>query len=100
AVLQPLPAAVGRSSRKAQGTCARVHDLPEVRLRVSEHQVEEVQCPACQQASRGSFPAGVEAPVQYGPNVQALTVYLHQYQLVPLARTCELLWDLCDCPLS
>jgi transposase len=27
-------------------------------------------------------------------------VYLHQYQLVPLARTCELLGDLCDCQLS
>ena len=50
--------------------------------------------------SAGSFPAGVEAPTQYGPNLRALAVYLHQYQLVPLARTCELLGDLCDCQLS
>jgi transposase len=77
-----------------------VHDLPEVRLLVREHQVEEVRCPRCQQASRGSFPADVEAPVQYGPNLRALAVYLHQYQLLPLSRTCELLSDLCDCQLS
>ena len=92
---QSLEGIAGKLKERRQ-----VHDLPEVRLRVCEHQVEEVQCPSCQQLSRGSFPAGVEAPVQYGPNLQALAVYLHQYQLVPLARTCELLSDLCDCALS
>ena len=91
---QPLEGVPGSLKERRQ-----VHDLPEIRLRVQEHQVEEVCCPACQQASRGSFPAGVEAPVQYGPNLRALAVYLHQYQLVPLARTCELLGDLCDCQL-
>jgi transposase len=29
-----------------------------------------------------------------------LAVYLHQYQLVPMQRTCELLSDLCGCELS
>ena len=91
---QPLEGVPGSLKERRQ-----VHDLPEMRLRVQEHQVEEVCCPACQQASRGSFPAGVEAPVQYGPNLRALAIYLHQYQLVPLARTCELLCDLCDCQL-
>jgi hypothetical protein len=38
--------------------------------------------------------------VQYGPNVQALAVYLHQGQLVPMARTCEALEEVCDCHLS
>src|SRR6266581_1592837 len=50
--------------------------------------------------TREVFPAGVEAPVQYGPNVRALGVYLHQYQLVPVARSCELLEDLYDCHIS
>src|SRR5258706_11737140 len=80
--------------------CRQVHDLPQLRLLVQEHQVEEVRCPHCQQLTRADFPAGVEAPVQYGPNVRALAVYLHQYQLVPLARTCGLLADLCACHLS
>ena len=43
---------------------------------------------------------GVEATAQYGPNVRALAVYLHQYQLVPMGRTCELLGDLYDCRVS
>jgi transposase len=92
---QPLEGVRGTVKERRQ-----VHDLPEVRLVVREHQVEEVRCPRCQQASRGSFPAGVEAPAQYGPNLRALAVYLHPYQLVPLARTCELLSDLCDYQIS
>ena len=92
---QPLEGVTGTVKERRQ-----IHDLPEVRLLVREHQVEEVGCPRCQQASWGSFPAGVEAPGQSGPNLRALAVYLHQYQLVPLARTCELLGDLCDCQLS
>jgi len=59
----------------------QVHDLPEVRLWVRDHQVEEVCCPRCQQASVGSFPAGVEAPVQYGSSLRALAVYLQEYQI-------------------
>ena len=92
---QPLDEVAGRVKERRQ-----VHDLPEVRLRVCEHQVEEVPCPACGQQSVGSFPAEVMAPVQYGPNVQALAVYLHQRQLVPLARTCEVLEEVCGCHLS
>lgn len=77
-----------------------MHDVPEIRLLVREHQVEEVCCPACQRLSRGTFPAGVEAPVQYGPQMRALAIYLHEYQLVPLARVSELLADLCGCEVS
>src|SRR5438034_1276961 len=80
-------------------------ELAEARQQIAQlaerlHQVEGVRCPHCQQRSLADFPPGVEAPVQYGPNVRALAVYLHQYQLVPLARTCELLADLCECHLS
>jgi transposase len=78
----------------------QVHDLPTMHLVVREHQVEQVCCPACHHRSTGTFPAGVEAPAQYGPRVRALGVYLHHYQLVPLARTCELLADLYGCQLS
>jgi hypothetical protein len=47
-----------------------------MRLVVSEHQVEEVRGPQCQQLSRGSFLEGVAAPAQYGTGVKALAVYL------------------------
>jgi transposase len=72
----------------------QIHDLPQVRLTVQEHQVEEVCCPACQHVSRGCFPTGVAAPLQYGSKLGALAVYLHEYQLLPLGRVSELL---CDC---
>jgi len=91
----PLEGVAGQMIERRQ-----VHDLPRWRIEVTEHQVEEVECPRCQQRNRGSFPAEVSAPAQYGPGVRALAVYLHQYQLVPMQRTCELLADLCGCELS
>jgi transposase len=78
----------------------QVHDVPTLRLRVQEHQVETVSCPHCQQQTRGNFPVGVNAPVQYGPGVRGLAVYLSQYQLLPLQRTGELLEDLLEAPVS
>jgi transposase len=92
---QSLAEVSGRVKERRQ-----VHDLPEMRLQVWEHQVEEVACPACGRRNVGSFPAEVTAPVQYGPNVQALAVYLHQGQLVPMARTCDVLEEVCGCHLS
>jgi transposase len=92
---QPLEEVAGKVKERRP-----VHDLPEVRLRVCEHHVEEVCCPACGQQTVGSFPAEVMAPAQYGPNVQALAVYLYQGQLVPMARTCEVLDEVCGCHLS
>lgn len=78
----------------------QVQDLPELRLRVQEHHLEAICCPTCQQVTRGVFPTGVNAPVQYGPGVQALGVYLSQFQLVPLQRIGELLADVCQAPIS
>src|SRR5260221_9421478 len=62
--------------------------------------MEEVVCPSCQQTTRGMFPATVSAPVQYGPGVRALAVYLHQYQFVPMQRPCEMLSELCGCGIA
>jgi transposase len=78
----------------------QILDVPEIRLLAHEHQIEAICCPTCQATSLGSFPASVNAPVQYGPNLQALAVYLHQGQLLPTARTCEALAALCGCQLS
>jgi transposase len=78
----------------------QLHDLPELRLQVTEHQIEEICCPICQHWTPGSFPPGVDAPTQYGPGVQALAVYLSQFQLLPMERVCEALEDLCQCRLS
>lgn len=92
---QPLAEVEGDVAERRQ-----VLELPPLRLVVTEHQVEAVRCPRCQHTSHGTFPVGVSAPAQYGTGVKALAVYLHQYQLVPLERTVELLEDLCGSRLS
>jgi transposase len=42
---------------------------------------------------RGTFPAEVRQPTQYGERFKALLVYLSSYQLLPLARITELVSD-------
>src|SRR5450631_2162682 len=44
----------------------QVIDLPVKRLWVTEHRVEEKQCPMCYHLTRAAFPARVLAPAQYG----------------------------------
>jgi transposase len=78
----------------------QVLDLPEIRLLAREHHVEAVCCPRCHHLTLGRFPKGVSAPVQYGPHVQALAVYLHQGQLLPVARTCDVLAEVCGASIS
>jgi transposase len=77
----------------------QVYDLPPLRLIVTEHQAEIKTCP-CGHLNKAAFPNGVNAPVQYGNGVKAAAVYLKNYQLLPYARTCELMGDLFGCPLS
>src|SRR5205814_10478361 len=77
-----------------------VHDLPESRLVVDEHQVEEISCPHCHALTRGSFPAEVSAPVQYGPRVRGWAVYRNQYELVPMERTCQIMRQALGCSIS
>ena len=72
----------------------QVVDLPPPRLEVVEHRVVHVTCAACGAETAGAFPLGVTQPVQYGDRLKAVGVYLHDYQLLPYARTQELLEDL------
>jgi transposase len=71
-----------------------VIDLPSKRLWVTEHRVEEKQCPRCFHLTRASFPACVKAPAQYGTSIQTLATYLVEGQAVPYARASQLLQEL------
>jgi transposase len=93
----------GEDLRAFQGQVVerrQVQDLPKIGLLVEEHQVEEVCCLHCQWKSRGFFPPEIKAVVQYGPNVRAWAVYLNQYQLIPMERTCQLMSEGLGCSIS
>ena len=87
---QPLTAVM------ATGHVARqVFDLPEPRpLIVTEHRAHACRCAACGTQTRGAFPEGVSAPVQYGTRIAAFVLYLLHYQLLPEKRLVTLMADL------
>ena len=74
----------------------QVHDLPEPKLEVTEHQAEVKTCP-CGCVNRATFPSEAAAPVQYGPRVKSVGVYLGEYQLLPFDRLAEIMRDLFAC---
>jgi transposase len=80
----------------ATGHAARqVFDLPEPQPLVStEHRAHHCHCPSCGTQTRAAFPEDVAAPVQYGPRLGAVVVYLLHFQLLPEQRLIERLADL------
>src|SRR3954454_11709261 len=68
----------------------QVFDLPEPRpLIVTEHRAHTCRCGHCGRLTRAAFPDEVTAPVQYGPRIAAVVVYLLHYQLLPEDRLAE-----------
>jgi len=74
----------------------QIFDLPEPKLEVTEHQAEVKTC-ACGCRNRAAFPPEAAAPVQYGPRVKSVAVYLKDYQLLPFDRLTETMRDLFGC---
>ncbi len=72
----------------------QVINIVPAKLQVIEHRVEVRRCRNCGEVTKGMFPEGVRAPVQYGSSVRARALYLHQYQLLPFARTTEAMAEL------
>jgi transposase len=89
-----------RAQRAEMPERRQVMDLPVKRLWVTEHRVEEKQCPTCFHLTRACFPASVSAPAQYGPSIQTLATYLVEGQCVPYARASHLLRELLGVQLS
>ncbi len=77
----------------------QVFDTPCPPPEVTEYQVTATRC-ACGKVHRGTFPAGVTAPVQYGPQIKAIVVHLTHDHMMPVARTGRLAGDLFGLPLS
>jgi transposase/uncharacterized coiled-coil protein SlyX len=77
----------------------QVFDIPPVKIYVEEHKAEMKKCP-CGCINIADFPEDVKFSVQYGPRITSSAVYLHDYQLIPYDRCCELLSDVCGCEIS
>jgi len=92
----------GRSLRRAPVASVearQVFDLPEVRVRVTEHRLQHRRC-RCGEVTMAAVPDGVGAPIQYGPRVRAVGAYLVGYQHLPYERACETLADLLGVGMS
>jgi len=70
-----------------------VYDLPPIQIEVTEHKVEQKECPHCHSIQESQFPSTVSRPVQYGPNIKRLIPYLTHYQCLSLKRTKEFFQD-------
>lgn len=77
----------------------QVVDIPLPAPLIKEYQQYKGQC-SCSYKQLGAFPAGVNAPVQYGKNVEAVVGYLSAYQYLPYKRMAEFFSDLFSIKLS
>jgi transposase len=77
----------------------QVLDLPVIMLLATEFRAQVREC-KCGALCKGKFPAGVNAPVQYGPMLKAVALYLICRHHVPYKRCAELLSFVLSAPLS
>jgi transposase len=83
---------VGRERRQ-------VFELPPMRVRVTEHQLIARRC-WCGTTTCATAPEGVTAPVQYGPRITAIILYLYVGQFLSKKRTASALAELFGTPVS
>lgn len=77
----------------------QVFDIPTITVRVVEHRLVSRRC-VCGVLTHAAGPAGVSAPVQYGPHAAAIAVYLVLGQHLPVERTADLLAELFGTPMA
>src|SRR5258706_2563182 len=70
-----------------------------MRARVTEHQLVTRAC-GCGRHTTGPATAGVDAPVQYGPRLIAIVVYLMVVQFGAQKRVAQAVADLFGVPMS
>jgi len=77
----------------------QVFDLPPMTVRVTEHQLIARRC-ACGATTCATAPEGVRAPVQYGPRISAIILYLYVGQFLSKKRTAQALAELFGTPVA
>ncbi len=99
---RPAAAGAGRAWRAGRSpgwSAGRCFDLPPVAVKVTEHQLIEREC-GCGHRTRAVAPAGADGPVQYGPRIAAIIIYLYAGQFLSKKRTAQALAELFGVPLS
>jgi transposase len=88
-----------RTGEQVRTERRQVFDLPPTTVTVTEHQIVTRRC-RCGVESSGQAPDRVAAPVQYGPRILAVIVYLYVGQFLSKQRTAQALSDLFGVPVS
>ena len=93
----------GSNLNVVTGACTerrQVFEIPEPRIHVTEHRIEEKICPCCGEVTRASFPKDVRGPSQYGNRIQALIAYFSHQHFIPVKRLCEIFEDVFGVSIS
>lgn len=72
----------------------QVIEIPAPNPVVTEHQAQHKVCAVCHSVTAGTFPSEITQPVQYGPRLKAVMVYLQVHQLLSFERLTEALREL------
>jgi len=79
----------------------QVFDVPEpAPVEVIEYAADVKCCPGCGTKAMGAFPAGVEAAVQYGPEITAKVADAVVGHHIPVHRSTVLVMELCGIRVS
>src|SRR5689334_6430063 len=92
----------GKSLKRAAVTAVerrQVIDIPPVKAVTTEHQMLTLLC-GCGHETKAEAPAGVTAPVQYGPRIMGTGIYLWHGQFLSRDRACRALGELFGCAPS
>jgi transposase len=106
-VIEHFPAACGccagpLARERVVGEVVRrqVFDLPEVKVKVTEHQLFALVCDECGRATRAEAPGEAAAPACYGPTVTAMVAYLSAQHHIPFDRVAEIMAEVAGVDLS
>ena len=77
----------------------QVSELPPIAVKVSEHRLHRLRCPACAAETRAELPAGVPRGA-FGPRLEAAVATLAVRNRVSRRDTVELLGELFGCRLA
>jgi transposase len=77
----------------------QVVDIPPIVPKYTEHRVYSTVC-SCGHQTLSAFPTGVNAPISYGPSIEATIAYMHTRQYIPFERMSEYFRDVCNLPIS